>query len=153
MMPGVQIRLIGVEQIDAVIKGLPLEVNHKVLQEAHARAAEPLVQLQHRLAPVGSTGNLAESIGIVKGPKAYEALGLINVGPRVGGQYKGNVAHLVEKGTKPRQTKSGANRGVMPALHFLERAFEQTKAVVQENINVELARRVYAFMKRSIKNA
>lgn len=149
----VQIRLTGVEQIDNVVKGLPLEINHKVLQEAHARAAKPLVYLQHRLAPVGETGNLAESLGIIKGQRAYEALGLINVGPRVGGQYKGNIAPIVERGTKRRITKSGANRGIMPALHFLERAYEQTKTVVQENISVDLAKRVYAFMKRTIKNA
>lgn len=152
-MAGVEIRLVGIEQIDAVVKGLPLEINHKLLQEANAKAAQPLVEKQHLFSPVGNTGNLAESMGIVKGPKAFEALGLIDVGPRVGGQYKGNVAHLVERGTKRRQTKSGANRGVMPALHFLERAFEQTKTVVQENINVELARKVYAFMKRTIRNA
>ena len=48
-------------------------------------------------------------------------------------QYEnaGNHAHLVDLGTKPRYTKRGYYRGVMPANHFWTDAFasEEPKAV------------------------
>jgi hypothetical protein len=48
-------------------------------------------------------------------------------------QYEnaGNHAHLVDLGTKPRYTKLGYYRGVMPANHFWTDAFasEKPKAV------------------------
>lgn len=46
-------------------------------------------------------------------------------------EYAGNHAHLVDLGTKPRYTKLGYYRGVMPANHFWTDAFasEKPKAV------------------------
>lgn len=46
-------------------------------------------------------------------------------------EYAGNHAHLVDLGTKPRYTKLGYYRGVMPANHFWTDAFasEEPKAV------------------------
>lgn len=43
----------------------------------------------------------------------------------------GNHAHLVDSGTKVRRTKSGANRGIMPANRFWEDAkiSEESKAM------------------------
>jgi hypothetical protein len=40
----------------------------------------------------------------------------------------GNHAHLVDLGTKPRYTKSGAYRGIMPANHFWTDAFASEKS-------------------------
>lgn len=44
-------------------------------------------------------------------------------------QYEnaGNHAHLVDLGTKPRYTKLGYYRGVMPAIHFWTDAFSSEK--------------------------
>lgn len=46
-------------------------------------------------------------------------------------EYAGNHAHLVDLGTKPRYTKLGYYRGVMPANHFWTDAFasEEPKAI------------------------
>ena len=46
-------------------------------------------------------------------------------------EYAGNHAHLVDLGTKPRYTKLGYYRGVMPANHFWTDAFasEKPKAI------------------------
>ena len=57
-------------------------------------------------------------------------------------QYEnaGNHAHLVDLGTKPRYTKLGYYRGVMPANHFWTDAFssEEPKAV---NLMMEAIKR------------
>jgi len=148
----VKLRLTGAKEIDAVLKGLPLQLNHKVLQQAHASAAKTTVDTAKLTAPEGPTGNLVDSIGVYKEPfaKATE-LGLIQVGPRRG-RYKGNVGHLVEYGTKQRSLKNGANRGTMPAKPFMEPSWERTKDRVVDSINEMIGKTLLRFMKRTIKN-
>lgn len=142
----------GLQEIDSVFKALPLTMSHKILQDAHAKAAEPLVHREHLLAPVGLTGNLADSIGAVKTPYAKAGvIGEVIVGPRRSRQFKGHHAHLVESGTKKRHTKKGANRGVMPAQPFAGPAFKQTSDQVISRISDEVGRSVWRTMKRFIK--
>lgn len=141
----------GYEQIDAVLRGLPLLYTHKVLQAAHAEAVKPLVEREHRLAPVGNTGRLADSIGIVKPSiQRVMVIGEVIVGPRRG-KFGGQHAHLNEFGTGPRDY-NGANRGVMPAKPFLKPAFEQTNSQVVSRISSSLGQKTYSFMRRIIKN-
>lgn len=148
----VKIRVTGVKEIDDVLKGLPLQVNHKVLQQAHTSAAKVLVDTAKLTAPEGPTGNTVDSIGVFKYPfaKASE-LGLIDAGPRRG-RYKGNAAHLTEYGTKPRYNKSGAHRGFVKAQHWMEQSWDRTKDNVTNNINKFLGASLLRFMKRTIKN-
>jgi HK97 gp10 family phage protein len=146
------ISVTGDKAIDAVLGGLQRELTHKVLGAAHLAAAEPLIHKDHLLAPVGETGNLADSIGGEKVPIAKaNSLGEVRVGPRRTRQHRGHHAHLVEKGTKRRTTDSGANRGIMPAEPLAEPAFEQTKGKVEQNIAQEIGKSVWRTMKRYLK--
>jgi hypothetical protein len=147
----VALSITGLQEIDAVLRGLPLLYTHKVLQAAHADAAKPMVEREHRLAPVGNTGRLADSIGIVKPSFSKSGvLGEVIVGPRRG-RFGGQHAHFPEFGTKPRAYK-GANRGVMPINKYAEPAFEQTDDTVLGRIKLSLGQKTYAFMRRIIKN-
>jgi len=146
------VKLTGVAEIDKVLKGLPKQLNHKILQSAHVQAVKPLVNKAKLTAPEGPTGNLVDSIGAVKLPvRRATSLGEVHVGPRRGGRNKGHHGHLVEYGTKPRSTKSGANRGRMKADPFMDPAWESTKDKVRVSINDELGKSLYRFMKRTIK--
>lgn len=146
----VTIRLTGEKEIDKVLRGLPLQINHRVTQAANASAAKVLVDAEKLAAPEGPTGNLVDSIGVIKTPMgSASALGEINVGPRRG-RYKGYAAHLVEYGTKQRSYK-GANRGVMPKKPFALPSWEKTKGKVLSSINEQLGRHLLRFMKRTIK--
>jgi HK97 gp10 family phage protein len=150
------IRLTGAKEIDNVLKGLPLQVTDKVLQNSFSDAAKPLVQAAQSLAPKGITGNLVESIGVTKEPAktlVNRAVGQIQVGPRRKGKYKGFAGHLMEFGTGIRETKSGANRGNVTPRKFMEPAFNQTNGQVESRINDSIGRKLLAFMKRTIKNA
>lgn len=141
------IQVQGLRELQAALAALPLEFNHKALQAAHAEAAIPLVNEAHLLAPVGKTGNLADSIGVEKPSlKRVNEIGQVNVGPRRG-RYKGNHAHLVEYGTGDR-----GRTGVMPAHPFMKPAFEKEKDDVFKNINEILGRKVVSAMKRKIKS-
>lgn len=149
------VRLTGVKEIDSVLKGLPLQVTDRVLQNAFSDAAKPLVQTAQSIAPK-DTGTLAESIGVTKEPAktlVNRAVGQIQVGPRRKGKYKGYHGHLIEFGTTIRETKSGANRGNVKPDPFMEPAFNQTSGQVENRINNSIGKKLLGFMKRTIKNA
>lgn len=149
----VKISVTGVKEIDAVLTGLPLQLNHSVMQSAHADAAKPLVEKAKLLAPEGINGYLVDSIGTVKpGLKRANEVGEVLTGPRRG-KYKGHAGHLVERGTKQRKTSKGWNRGIMPKHPFMEPAFEATKDQVLGRINESIGKKLFAFMSRTIKKS
>lgn len=155
----IQIKVTGVKEIDQVLRGLPLQLNDRILQQAHTAAVKPLVQKEKLTAPEGPTGNLVDSIGAVKASARSlkdRDLGAINVGPRRGRGYKGYAGHLVEYGTRVRRLKGNGkyksgNRGVMPKKPFAEPAWQATRSQVIANINGEIGRSLLRFMKRTIK--
>lgn len=142
------IQVKGLKEIQNFVNGLPRELNHKVMQSVNAEAAIPLINKIHLLAPVGKTGNLAESIGVEKPSiKRANEIGVVHVGPRRTSAKRGHHAHLVEYGTKDR----GAT-GIMPKKPFVAPAFEQMKGNLHDNINNILGKKVVSFAKRKIKS-
>lgn len=145
------IAITGIKELDDVLTQLPLQVEHRVLQQAHMDAAKVLVDKAKLLAPEGPTGGTVDSIGTEKPSfNASDGIGQVHVGPRRG-RFKGQHAHLIEFGTKSRRTKSGANRGVMPKHPFMEPAFEATSGEVLERVRVSIARKILVFMRRTLK--
>lgn len=138
--------LTGNKQLNDVFKQLPLEVTNKALQSVNEKAAIPLVDAAHLLAPVGKTGNLAESIGTVKPSiKAIDVVGQVQIGPRRGGKYKGYHAHLVEY---PKTNRDGTKTKGKP---FMLPAFNKTKDVVLNRINSLLGDNMIKRMRRLLK--
>lgn len=148
-----KLKLVGDRELAKAIQGLPDRLSDTEFQKANVKAAQPLADRMHRLAPVGLTGNLAESIGIVKSGKGNKGeLGLISIGPRRKGGYKGFAGHLVEFGTKRRRTKTtNANRGIMPKDPFVEPAWEQTKDEVLGSIDKHLGKVVTSYWNKTVK--
>jgi hypothetical protein len=141
----------GADQLKRALAGLEKQFAHPLMQKVHIKAAEPLVTRMHRLSPVGNTGDLAESVGIVKLGKKVDESGAIQVGPRKGGGFKGYHGHLVEFGTKKRRTKrSGANRGIMPKFPFVERSWDQTNKEVLARIEKEQSKAVTNYLNRTV---
>jgi HK97 gp10 family phage protein len=146
------VTLTGQKEIDAVLRQMPLALTHSVLGTANIDASRPLVDREHLLAPVGRTGDLAESIGAYRvSQKSATSIGEVRVGPRRQGGFKGYHAHLVEFGTVKRQTKKGANRGIMRAKPFIKPAFNQTKAEVERRITRSIGNVLLRTMKRYIR--
>lgn len=151
----VKVSVTGLNEIDTLLKKLPDNVKHSVLSSAHANAAKPLVTKMQLLAPEGPTGNLVDSVGVVKmNIKRANAVGEVRVGPRRKGRYKGYAGHLVEFGTKQRYTRgrgkyrAGASRGIMPKKPFVEPSFHQTKTQVEKNIAVSIGKSMVRTMRR-----
>lgn len=148
----VTISITGLKEIDTVLKRMPRELTHRVLGQAHADALKPLVEKAKLLAPEGPNGNLVDSIGPEKlSQRSATNIGEVQAGPRRGRRHKGQAGHLVEYGTRQRRTRKGSNRGTMPRKPFMRPAFEATKAIVENNIATSIGRKLYAFMKRTLK--
>lgn len=152
-------KVTGVKEIDTVLRNMPKQLTHKVLQTANAAAGKHTVNAAKLLAPEGPTGRLIDSIGVVKSPMGRaNNLGEISIGPRRG-RYKGFAAHLVEYGTVNRKLlgrgkyKQGTKRGIMPRKPFMEPAWSRTQDKVRGSINNEVGRVLYNFMRKTIKNA
>lgn len=151
--------LTGYKEIDQVLRGLPLQINHRIIGAANAEAAKPMVERAKALV-AKDTDRLMASIAVVKQPITKSTnLGEVLVGPRLRkGGYKG---HWIEYGTKPRYTKGkgkkrpvrGAYRGYLTPRPFMRPAFEQTKDLVLSRIREAIGVKLYAFMRRTIKKA
>lgn len=73
----------------------------------------------------GKSGDLKKSIR----PKYFDSGLSATVVPR---KPKGSHRHLVEYGTQPRRTKSGANRGKMPAKPFMGPAEQSVDSIYNQ---------------------
>lgn len=149
-------RVTGVKEIDAVLKGLPAQLSDKVIQTANLYAAKPLIEKAKLTAPEGPTGNLVDSIGAVKERASTfgkREVGQIVVGPRRKGSYKGFAGHLVEYGTKDRTNKRGANRGKVTGIHFMEKSFDATNDQILSRFNEGTGKALSSFMRRTIRNS
>lgn len=140
----------GYAEIDKVLRELPNQLQHKILSEAHAESARPLVDRAASKAPE-KTGNLSRSIGVKKfNVQKAAQVGLIQVGPLRGGMRKGYHGHLIEYGHKI-VTRSGQTRGFVKGKPFMQPAFNETKDMVERNIAANIGKRLLSFMKRTIK--
>tara|TARA_R110000868_G_scaffold96848_3_gene266354 strand:+ start:1571 stop:1999 length:429 start_codon:yes stop_codon:yes gene_type:complete len=140
------ISVTGLKEIDKVLRGLPDQLQDRVLKNAHTDAAKPLISAAKSIVHV-KTGNLQKSIGVVRTSlKKTGAVGLVQVGPRRGGGNKGFHGHLIEYG---KTNRDGTRSRKFP---FMEPAFNQTQSQVESNIATSLGKRINQFMKRTIKN-
>lgn len=147
----VKISVTGIAEIDRVLKGMPAQLSHTVLGQAHAAAAKPLIERAKLIAPEGPTGRLIDSIGVEKESFAKAGqLGQVQAGPRRSSRHKGHIAHLVEYGTVSRRNKKGANRGVMKKKPFMQPAFQQTKQIIEASIADNIGKKLASFMKKTL---
>lgn len=140
----------GYDEIDKLLKQLPSQLQHKILSEAHAEAARPLVDRAQSKAPE-KTGNLSRSIGVKKfNVQKVAQIGLVQVGPLRGGGRKGYHGHLIEYGHAI-VTRSGQLKGFVKERPFMGPAYNETKDIVERNIAANIGKRLLSFMKRTIK--
>lgn len=150
----------GIKELDDVFSKMPLELTDKVLQQAHTAALKPLVIREKLTAPEGPTGNLIDSIGVVKASArsiGQRDLGAVVAGPRRKGGHKGHAGHLVEFGTASRKTKgkgkfpADVNRGKMPASPFALPSWRATQESVKGIVTQKIAEKLVSFMRRTLK--
>lgn len=136
----------GLETLNKQLEALPRNVSRKILAGALRKAARPIANEARATAPVGPTGNLRRSFRV----RAIRARILRRRGKAAGVSITNRNtasaphAHLVEKGTGPRYTKSGRYTGIMPANPFMERAanklFPASLSIVKTELSAGIKR-------------
>jgi hypothetical protein len=130
-MPGaVTVNVTGLPELEAALDRLSGFQAQAIREKAILTGARALVRPMRAEAPLGPTGNLRKRVGAKKG--------------RIQGSGRdpsivvvGSVAphrHLVIRGTKPRFTRAGAYRGIMPSNPFVDRAWQASEGMVMARI-------------------
>ena len=133
-----QLQLIDIDKIYAALDGLENVEKDRVVRTGIRKGATILKRAGEAniTSRVGrySKGSLLKSITIRnKRNKLGSLVGFIRstkwfgLEDLEGVKIAGNHAHLVDMGTAQRKTKSGANRGRMPANHFWTDAINANK--------------------------
>ena len=145
--------LSGYKEIDDVLKGLPLQLTHRILGQAHADAAKPIIPAaQSKIR--NRRGYLSKSIGTEKiSMRKADTVGLVYVGPRRKRGYKGYHGHWIEFGHWLTKTKGGDRIKWVDAHPFMEPAFNSTKSQVTDNIKESVGKKLRNFMRTTIRKA
>lgn len=130
-------------KLNKQLEDLPRDISRKILTGALRKAARPIAKECRATAPVGPTGNLRNSFKVRVIPAR-----ILRRRFKVAGVYitsrasHAPHAHLVEKGTGPRYTRSGRYTGIMPANPFMARAaaklFPSSLVIIQNEIRVRI---------------
>lgn len=139
----------GDKQLDRQLLKLATRDIKRIQRNAVNKALTVISKAIRNQAPVGTTRGLKKSIGKrfkrKKRTGEIEAKAGIQVGKKKaklaavrgatdssGSGSMAPHAHLVALGTKPRYTKRGAYRGVMPSNDFVDRGYDSSKAQALE---------------------
>lgn len=132
---------------------LPKSLASAAIGAAVKRAMKPAQETLKRTVPVGPTGNLKRGIATKakRYPKTGAAVAIVGFRkpgskkpPKEGVKRRNRAADktqhqfLVEYGSKQRFTKTGANRGAMPALRPIEQASRAAKSQVEGLLETEM---------------
>ena len=147
--PMVQLEIPDMRDLVEGFAALPRNLAARTQGAALGRAIKPAVATLKRTTPVGPTGNLRRAVTSKTKRYPKKGIGVAMVGyikpgsgkiPSGRGKRKDLSYHqfLVEYGTKPRMTKSGANRGSSTARMPVQMAWRSAEGIVKANLESEL---------------
>ena len=145
----------GFEALEKTFDNFAYKDKRNIFTAAYRKATKPMVEQSKANAPLGRSGNLKRSMGMVPMKDQIGAW----VGARVTGGYKGFHAHLVENGTVERfyTTKKGNKHftGKMNPnagyARFFQKAFDATEKQAVDTITEEWYRAIDRFIVRNKK--
>lgn len=131
------IRVHGVKQTIIKLNNLTVLNQHKIMGSVIYTSSKPMEDEQKRQLlskTEQKTGNLVKSIGRKRVPirKAKE-IGTVQIGPRIGGGFKGHHGHLLEFGHKKVLWGRRTNERVKP-YPFVEPAYKTKMQEVRNNM-------------------
>lgn len=134
-------------------RALPASLASAAIGTAVKKALQPAQDKLKQTTPVGPTGNLKRGIATKakRYPKTKTAVAIVGYRkpnsskpPKAGTKRRNRPADktqhqlLVEYGSKPRFTKAGAYRGLMPAMAPIGKASKATESQVKANLEKEI---------------
>lgn len=146
--PLIELEIPDVADLRQGFADLPRNLSARTQGAAIGRAIKPAVAELKQFTPKGPTGNLKRSVMLKTKRYPKQGVGVAMVGYQKPGSVKkipkgkrkdlSYHQFLVEYGTKPRVTASGASRGVSTARHPVQMAWRSVQATVQANLETEL---------------
>lgn len=122
----------------------------KVVNESHRLAAKPIIKgARNRLKKHKATGNLARSIGFVALSNKNSLRS--KVGARSFGRFKGYHGYLVNRGSKVRTTKAGANRGSMPGFGYWDDTVRNEGRTSESQMTKHMQDGLEKYMQKQLK--
>lgn len=148
------IQLTGDKELQALFRELPNGVARTVVKTIGAKAGKLIIKEARAGTPVGKTGNLKRSLGIIrpKGRKNY-----VLFGPRVkagGRNQSGFHAGWVAFGTGPRKHRKGGKhvgmmKGIGPWIQeAAARVQGQVNSLVERESGVILDKKIKQYIRR-----
>jgi len=151
--PGMTLEFPDFPGLAEQFRQLPKSLASAAIGAAVKRALKPAQEELKRQTPVGTTGNLKRGIATKakRYPKTGSAVAIVGYRksgtgkpPKEGTKRRNKASDktqhqfLVEYGSKPRVTKSGANRGRMPAMHPIQQASRASESQVKALLESEM---------------
>ena len=151
--PGMTLEFPDLPGLAEQFRQLPKSLASAAIGAAVKRALKPAQEELKRQTPVGPTGNLKRGIATKakRYPKTGSAVAIVGYRksgtgkpPKEGTKRRNKASDktqhqfLVEYGSKPRVTKSDANRGRMPAMHPIEQASRASESQVKALLESEM---------------
>ena len=151
------VSIFGVKELDEFFQTMARTDQRKIFHDAWREGTKPLVSasrslLKSKMKTKSRTRNLEKSLGYVTLRSGRESIFVsAKVGARRFRPYRGFHGHLYDAGTVQRKTKSGLNRGQMPASHFFTQALEQTESAINNISNEQALKALDKLIQRNIK--
>lgn len=145
-MKGISLEIVGLERLKDALKDVTPRVANNILRGYIADHARILRSRLRSTAPVGPTGNLKKSIFMRMRRSRGDT-----IGAEVYTKGQGYHWHLVEYGTKKRETKAGANRGAARPKPFVRRALSMTRKDFDREMEAKFVKRLKATLERELK--
>jgi hypothetical protein len=150
----------GFDGLEETFKNFQYKDKRGIFMNAFRKAVKPTLEAAKGNVPIGKTGNLRKSLGVVP---MQDNIGVF-VGARVIGGYRGFHGHLVEDGTVNRYVKTEKGKplktprftGKMnPNAYyagFFRKAIESTEKQVVDTIQKEWYDAIARFIVRNKKD-
>lgn len=126
------------------MRGLRQDIQARILRRALYRAAAYLRGQVRQAAPV-RTGRMRRAVMAQTTRSVDRTTVVASVGIKPGTPAR-RYFHLVEKGTRPRRTRTGASKGQMPAQPFIlptaEAQAPAVRAIIAREVQVEIHKAV-----------
>jgi HK97 gp10 family phage protein len=139
----------GFTALEQTFKNFQFKDKRQILLSAFRKATKPTIDAAKANVPVGPTGNLNRSIGLVP---IRDNIG-VHIGARIRGGWRGYHGYIVEHGTRNRryQTKNGKIHftGHMTRTNFMKKAAESTEKQVIDTVAQEWYGAIQRFIIRN----